>query len=134
MQPVVSADGDAINWVNYKTGISGIYFKMDADNHQAEIAILLSQPDTALQQLYYERLLQHQSMLEAALDETDWAWQPGVSDEHGKTVSKINKRLAGVNIHRREDWPAIISFLKPRIIALDEFWSMAKYGFEDVAW
>jgi hypothetical protein len=29
------------------------------------------------------------------------------------------------------DWPAIISFLKPRIIALDEFWENVKPGFED---
>jgi hypothetical protein len=33
---------------------------------------------------------------------------------------------------KRDDWPAIISFLKPRIIALDAFWSQAKYGFEDI--
>jgi hypothetical protein len=31
-----------------------------------------------------------------------------------------------VNIFHEADWPAIISFLKPRIMALDEFWEIAK--------
>ncbi|RYZ23162.1 MAG: DUF4268 domain-containing protein, partial [Chitinophagaceae bacterium] len=33
-------------------------------------------------------------------------------------------------IFRREDWPELISFFKPRIVALDAFWSEAKYFFE----
>lgn len=132
MQPIQSADGIEVTWVNYKTGIPGIYFRMDADNKQAEIAIVLSQADTALQQQYYDRLLQHKGMLEETLAEKDWLWQPGIQDDYGKIISKVSKSLNGVNIHRNEDWPNIISFLKPRIVALDEFWSMARYGFEDV--
>ncbi|TVP42967.1 MAG: DUF4268 domain-containing protein, partial [Mongoliibacter sp.] len=38
--------------------------------------------------------------------------------------------LADVNVMEKDDWPAIISFLKPRIIALDAFWSNIKPAFE----
>jgi hypothetical protein len=44
-------------------------------------------------------------------------------------VSRIYTAAEGVNIYRKEDWPAIISFFKPRIIALDAFWTEVKEGF-----
>ncbi|BAV06198.1 protein of unknown function [Filimonas lacunae] len=132
MKPVLSADGEAVSWINYKTGISGIGFKMDADNKQATIAIVLSQPDIALQQGHYQHFQQLKNMLVEALGEDDWSWQEGITDEYGKVISVISKQQTGVNILRNEDWPAVISFFKPRIIALDEFWSMAKYSFESL--
>jgi hypothetical protein len=127
MQPVLSADGEEINWVNYKTGISGITFKMDVDNRQATIQIRLSQVDTTLQKKHYNQFLQLKSMLQSELNE-EWQWQPMTANE----VSTIGTQLSGLSIHRSEDWPAIISFLKPRIVALDAFWSNAKYAFESI--
>ncbi|MFC7667142.1 hypothetical protein ACFQT0_06705 [Hymenobacter humi] len=38
--------------------------------------------------------------------------------------------LSPVNLFSRDDWPALISFFKPRIIALDAFWADAQYTFE----
>jgi len=130
MQPALSADGEQVSWINYKTGVSGIQFKMDVDRSQAEIAIVLLHSNPELQQMHYSHFVQLRGMLNSTLGEEDWNWQAAAPDAHGKIVSTISKVLPGVNIHRQEDWGAIISFLKPRIIALDEFWSMAKYGFE----
>lgn len=132
MKPVHSADGEVVSWSNYKTGIGGISFKMDADSTRAVIAIVFSQTDTEAQQQYYNHLLQLRALLYSELEEDDWNWQAGAEDEWGKTISQVSKQLTGVSIHRTEDWPAIISFLKPRIVALDAFWSMAKYGFGDL--
>ena len=53
-------------------------------------------------------------------------------DENGKITSKILKRLEGVSIFKKSQWPGLISFFKPRIIALDEFWSTASYSFESL--
>jgi len=116
MQPVLSAEGLPVTWVNYKTGVPGLSFKMDADNNEVSIAIVIKK------EAYYNRLSQMKQMLIGSLEENDWVWQPEM----------ISKTLTGVSIHRQSDWPAMISFLKPRIIALDEFWSTWKYGFEDL--
>lgn len=132
MQPVLSAEGTPVSWINYKTGVSGISFKMDADNKEAVISILLTHNDLSLQRAAYERFGQLKTMLNESLGENDWQWEQEVADDYGKIVSRISRRLNGVNVLRNEDWPAIISFLKPRIVALDEFWSMAKYGFEEL--
>jgi hypothetical protein len=54
------------------------------------------------------------------------------TDEYGKIVSRISKNIDGVSIFNKDDWPAMISFFKPHIIALDEFWSDAKYAFDSL--
>ena len=133
MQPVLSAELEPVSWLNYKTGIAGIHFKMDAGHDRAVIMIRLSNNDPAIRQLQYAQFLQLKSLLQETLVEDDWVWQPASPDEHGKPISSISKTITGVNIHQQADWPTIISFLKPRIIALDAFWSMARYSFEGLA-
>ena len=113
MRPIRNADGETVNWLNYKTGKKHIYFRMDANNKQASI----------------EQFKQLENILHETVGEK-WNWQLHVTDEDGQLVSKIGTVLNGVNIFKKEDWPTIISFLKPRIIALDQFWSMVKDGFE----
>jgi hypothetical protein len=129
MRPLPGANGDTINWLNYKTGIRHLYFRMDADTKQASISIELRHADPLLQQQYFEQLLQLKNLLEQATGE-GWQWQLHKPDEDGNMVSKICTTLANINIFNNADWPTIISFLKPRILALDRFWDTVKDGFE----
>lgn len=129
MAPILSAEGEKVNWVNYKTGEKGVQFKMWADNKKAAIGIELSQSDKGIQELYFEQLVQLKNMLKETLEE-EWIWVLHVNDEQGRTVSRIYTELPGVNIFKKEDWPAMISFFKPSLLALDQFWSSAKYAFE----
>jgi hypothetical protein len=124
MQPILSAEGLPVTWINYKTGVSGLSFKMDADDKRVSIAIVISSSDPSRQQALYNRLSQMKQILGEALEEKDWIWQAG--------TGTVSKQLKEVSIHRQEDWPAMISFLKPRIIALDAFWSMGRYGFDEL--
>lgn len=132
MSPILSADGLKVNWVNYKTSVPYISFKMDADNKQAIISILLTHSDIGIQQLYFEQFEQLRKMLELTLKE-EWFWKPPTPNEYGKPLSSIYKELNGVSIYRQEDWPMLISFFKERIIGLDEFWNNARYALESLA-
>ena len=127
--PQLSAEGLRVNWVNYKTGLKHVYFKMQADKRSASIAVELSHPDPGIQELYFEQFKEFRNILHTALDET-WDWELHTKDEYGKTVSRIFKQIDGVSIFNKNDWPELISFFKPRIIALDEFWNDVKYGFD----
>lgn len=102
---------------------------MHADNKNASIAIEITHSDPGIQQLYFEQFTQLKAILQSTVGE-EWNWQLHTTDEHGKTISRIYTELSGVNIFKKEDWPRLISFFKPRIIALDEFWSTVRYGFE----
>lgn len=127
--PHPSAEGLKVNWINYKTGIRHLHFKMQADHRSASIAIELSHPDPGMQELIFEQFSSFRKLLSSYLNE-DWDWQLHVTDENYKTVSRISKTLEGVSIFKEEDWAAMISFFKPRIIALDEFWSDASHSFD----
>ncbi|WP_428331015.1 DUF4268 domain-containing protein [Mucilaginibacter sp.] len=131
ISPHLSAEGLRVNWVNYKTGIKHVYFRMYADKRFATIAIEISHPDPGIQELYFEQFQELKNILHSAVDET-WDWELHTKDEYGKTISRICTQLNGVNIFNKNDWPALISFFKPRIIALDEFWDTAKYSFDSL--
>ena len=131
ISPQLSADGLKVNWVNYKTGIKYLYFKMEAGKRSASIVIEITHTDKGLQELFFEQFKELKNILQSYLQE-DWEWQLHYTEESGKTVSRISRQIYGVSIFNRNDWPALISFFKPRIIALDEFWSDAKYAFDSL--
>ncbi len=129
--PQLSAEGMKINWVNYKTGVKNLHFRMEAGQRSASIAIEITHADSGIRELFFEQFVEFKEMLHTALQE-DWQWQLHIADERGKTISRIFKQTEGISIFNKNDWPELISFLKPRIIALDEFWSDAKYAFDSL--
>ncbi|WP_316832813.1 DUF4268 domain-containing protein [Pedobacter aquatilis] len=132
MKPVPSASGSTVNWINYKTGVKHIYFKMDVDNKKASIAIQLVHPDPGIRELIFNQFEEFKLMLTNTTGET-WDWIENATDDLGKTVSQITITLENVNIYNQQHWPQLISFFKPRIIALDEFWDNVKPVFEDLS-
>ena len=127
MKPVPGASGLPVNWINYKTGIRHIHFKMDADNTKANITIEISSPKEEERLQYYNQFVSLKNLL--ASTTFNWQWNETFQTNH-KTISSISQQLDGVNIFNQSDWPSIISFLKSRIIALDAFWDKVKDGFE----
>lgn len=129
MKPIPNAEGFRTNWQNYKTGVKNIFFRMKAERGFASIGIELNHKDEEMQELVFFQFKEFQKLLEAELGET-WDWELHGFDESGKVISRIQIVLADVNVMEKEDWPAIISFLKPRIIGLDAFWSNISPAFE----
>ena len=123
-------DGLKINWVNYKTGIKHLYFRMEAENKYARIYIEYAHPDPDIRELMFMQLEAYKAILHLELEE-EWSWHANHVDDFGKSTTRIEMQLAGkYSIYKPEDWPTLISFFKPRIIALDRFWNMAKYNFD----
>lgn len=129
MAPVLSAEGEEINWVNYKTGQKGIRFIMMANYQSTIISITLSHKDAVEQQLCYEKFAQLKKIFHQIMGEP-WQWQLQITDAYGKPISEIHTKLENVNVLNKANWPQIISFLKQRMIALDTFWCEYKYAFE----
>ena len=129
MAPVLNAEGERVNWVNYKTGEKNIRFLLTADNKVAKINIELSHKDTVSQNEVFQKFLQLRKLFERIMNEK-WLWEQAVTGEHGKTISLIYTRLDNVNVFEKRDWPAIISFFKTRMIALDRFWCENKFAFQ----
>jgi hypothetical protein len=122
MQPVPSADGQPRNWINYKTGNKHIRIQMDATDSMASICLGIHHKEVS----FREDLKQRFHLLQEELDAFpgEWQWQSTEENERYCSV------LGSINVYRKEDWPLIISFLKPAIIALDQFWADNKEIFQ----
>lgn len=130
MNPVPSSEGLKINWVNYHTRLKDVYFRMDAGKKSATISISIEHRDPGIQELYFQQFLEYKSLLHSILEEV-WEWELHITED-GKTISRIYRSMDGFSIFNRDHWPELISFFKPRIIALDSFWEDAKYGFSQL--
>ncbi|MCZ8217060.1 MAG: DUF4268 domain-containing protein [Cyclobacteriaceae bacterium] len=129
MRPVPSSEGLKINWMNYHTGVRDVFFRMDAGVKSAFIAISIEHRDPEIQALYFEQFLELKSLLHSTLGE-EWQWQLHLTTNENKIISRIYVELKDVSVFDKAQWPRLISFFKPRIIALDSFWENARYGFE----
>jgi hypothetical protein len=128
MNPVLSAEGMKVNWVNYHTRLKDVYFRMDAGAKSAMIAITMEQRDPGIRELFFEQFMEFKTLLHNELGE-NWNWELHATVD-GKEISRIYTENSGVSIFNKEHWPDLISFFKPRIIALDSFWENAKYSFD----
>ncbi len=129
MSPVQSATLEKVNWVNYKTGIKGITFKMDGDKQSAIVVIEIFLKDTMLQHQYFEIFNNFVKQFENIAGK-EWNFNRDDLIEHKGNVSCIAVELKNVNIFKQDDWPAMIAFLKQHMIGLDAFWAAYKPAFE----
>src|SRR6185436_1212998 len=120
MGPVPSAEGMKINWINYRTTIKDVYFRMDANQKAATISITLEHKDEGIRELYFQQFEEFKTLLHGALEE-EWEWQLHAQVTADKVIGRIYKEITGVSVFNKDQWPELISFFKPRIIALDRF-------------
>jgi len=131
MSPIYSAEGLKINWVNYHTGLKNVYFRMTTEKKSASISITLEHRDAGIQALYFEQFLELKTLLHSTMQE-EWHWNLHEQPAQDKKISRIFKELPNTSVFNTDQWPELISFFKPRIIALDEFWADAKYSFDSL--
>lgn len=131
MKPIPSAEGVSINWVNYKTGIKQVCFRMEITQQEAVISIDITHSDPETRKLYFEQFKAFKLLFLEALGE-EWEWEQNLMNEYDIPFSRISKTLPNVSIFNQTDWPLLISFLKPRIVALDQFWINVKPIFEAI--
>jgi hypothetical protein len=129
MSPIPSSEGKRINWINYKTGLKDVYFRMDVIKHSAIISISIEHREADIREIYFQQFEELKTMLHSELGE-EWLWQPIAPMAEGKIISRIYYELTGFSVFNKEQWTNLISFFKPRIIALDRFWEDARYSFE----
>ena len=129
MSPVPSASFEKVNWVNYKTGIKGISFKLNADKNTASLAVEINLPNKMLQHQYFDVYINFAIQFKNIAG-NNWQMKKFYTNENNQEISRIFTEIKAVNIFNENDWPQIISFLKKNIISLDTFWNEYKPAFE----
>ena len=129
ISPVPSATLEKVNWVNYKTGIKGISFKMDAGKNSAAVMVEIFLKDTMLQHQYFNIFNNFIAEFKKIVGK-DWIFHKDYFVEGKGSVSLIIVEKEKVNVFKEEDWPTIISFLKQNMLGIDKFWESYKPAFE----
>lgn len=126
----LSSEGLKVNWINYRTGLKDVYFRMDIVKKETYIGIEIHHLDEGIRELFFEQFLELKTYLHSILEE-EWVWDSNYTSDHNdKTISRIYTTLSGYTLFNEDHWPNLISFLKSRMVKLDEFWSDARYSFE----
>jgi hypothetical protein len=132
MRQHVPVFGDKQKWVNYKTGVKGIFFRMEVDARSAMVAITMEQPDPGIRDLFYAQWEELKGYLETET-QAAWQWQPLFHLDDGRAISRIYRELRGVNIYAPQDWPQIFAFLADCMVPLDAVWADCNEVFKDLA-
>lgn len=128
MKPVPGAGDSHPHWINYKTGVTDVLFHMDALQNSVRIALEFRHARAERRTLFLSHFEAQKSFFESMAG-TGWITIPEYEQEGGKKITAIFQQQEQLHIHNPEHWPAIISFFKPRIIALDRWWSYTRDSF-----
>ncbi len=131
LKPLPNADGEIINWINYRTGVKNIFIRLEANAKNAQIYLELNHADDGLRALIYEQFLELKPLFEQAAGK-DWEWQAQTQNTDYKMVARITASLKACNIYQQQSWPQLIQFFKERLLALDAFWCDVKPIFEEL--
>lgn len=129
MKPVPPAGWDKVNWINYRTGLKHLYFRMDAARKQASVSIEMTDPISERRALLYRTFLLLKEDLEQ-ITGSGWHWEQEAFNEFGQPMSRIYQEIPGVDVMNQADWPELIRFFKDQMTRLDAFWHLHRDFFE----
>lgn len=102
MKPVPGAGEEIVNWLNYKTGIKHIFFRMDVDNNHAYIAIELLHANEDERLQYYQQMIALKKIFEQTAG-NGWQWNQTIQNKNGQTISSISRTNDNVNVLNEND-------------------------------
>lgn len=117
-----SCHGKHIKWVNYKTGVKDVYFRLKADKKAAEITIDIQHKDDGIRELFFGQFLELKAVFTDMVGE--WTWEKDIYNESGIQISKIYITYPDkINIYIQDTWGGCFHFFEENFVALDEFWA-----------
>ena len=116
-----SINDTKIKWLNYKTDIKDLYFKIDCNENYTKILIDIQHNDDEIRNLFFAQFLELEKLFIKTMGEK-WIWESEYLNFYGQKSSQISKTLRKVNIYDKKTWVSSFKFLEKRFIKIDEFW------------
>lgn len=110
-----------IRWVNYRSNIKDLYFRLNITDHSAQFSIELQHKDDGIRELFYEQFLELKTVLSDNV-RGDLKWKEVTFNQFNHPVSSISEELESVSIYNKEDWQKTFQFFEKRMVGLHEFW------------
>ena len=132
MRQHVSALGTRQKWVNYNTGVKGIYFRLEAEARFARVSITMEHQDAGIRALFFDQWAELKNYLESESAQV-WRWESEYTQEDGRTVARIYVEQSLLSLFSKTDWPAIFEFMSGALVPLDNVWADCQGVFQDLA-
>jgi|TARA_B110000114_G_C14815457_1_gene286438 hypothetical protein len=116
-----SINDTKIKWLNYKTDIKDLYFKIDCNENYTKILIDIQHSDDEIRNLFFDQFLELEKLFIKTMGEK-WTWDSEYLNSYGQKSSQISKTLKKVNIYDKKTWVTSFNFLEKRFIKIDKFW------------
>lgn len=120
------ANGKKGKWLNYKTGVKDIYFRLDVDKRTAKVCIDIQHKDNGIRELFFEQFKELKTVFETTTNTKKWIWLNEYTNSFNKNISRIYVEIDKVNMYDKSTWNVIFPFLSKHIIAVDIFWEEFK--------
>lgn len=124
-------DFGRIKWVNYRTNVKDIYFRLNIDNHKASVSIELQHKDDGIRSLIFEQFKELKIVLEDNV-KGDLIWNDVTFNHFNHPISSISEELNDVSIYNRDDWQNVFQFFEKRMVGLHTFWIEFQEIFKDL--
>lgn len=121
-----------LSWLNYKTGVKEVFFRVEADKKSGRVCIDLQHPDEGMRTLFFEQFLEFRKMLESYM-ETELVWDEQYMLPNGREISRIYIQKEGISLYNEDDWRDFFEFFETYLLRLDAFWADFKPAFEELA-
>ena len=127
-----NAAGRKIKWLNYRTGVKNIYFRLEVDKRKARVCIDLQHSDEGIRALFYEQFLEVKTVFTDITKTSEWIWLDYYCNEYNKEMSRIYVEIENVNLYDKSTWNTIFPFFSKHLLAVDEFWEEFKDLFKEL--
>jgi len=112
--------GGGKNWVAYRTGVKGIYFRM-LTLPKVALAIDIQFKDDEIRELIFDQFSELGRLLAA-----EWGEEPLFEKNtlygSGEIISRICVEKEGAYFFDQKQWPDITNWYQEKLVGLDRFW------------
>jgi len=122
--------GEKVRWVNYRTGLKSIRFKIEADKKSSSICIDIVSSDSGVREVFFEQFEELKILLSKKMDRL--IWEKNYRIDSGVYISRIYTELIGPSINEESQWGDIYLFFEKNLVALHEFWEISQEVFRDL--
>jgi len=126
-----NVDFGRIRWVNYRTNVKDIYFRLDVTNKKATFSLELQHKNDGIRELFFEQFKELKVVLEDNI-KADLIWEEVAFNSFNQPMSSISEELNNVSIYNRDDWTQIFHFFEKRMIGVHTFWVEFQEIFKDL--
>ncbi|MBL4669280.1 MAG: DUF4268 domain-containing protein [Flavobacteriales bacterium] len=114
-------DYGRIKWVNYRSNVKDLFFRLNITSEKATFSIELQHKDDGIRALFFEQFKELKIVLEGNI-KGDLIWEENGFNYFNEPISLISSELDNVSIYNRNDWQQIFYFFEQRMVGLHTFW------------